>query len=163
SVFKSAWKSDGAPPPGVPAPEPVQDNAVSVGEPQVSALAPVSMREIDPGTIEIPRAGPSQPLPCAAGESVVAPMPWDHVQDSTITIPAAQTTNPAIETPADTSAVPLHEAEPAGIAYSEPVVEQGLPLSMAAMPGVEPETSTSTFSFAQPSLAPNESEPDFSL
>ncbi|MBH0192565.1 MAG: tetratricopeptide repeat protein, partial [Nitrospira sp.] len=129
SVFKNVFKSGNAPPTSVPTPEAAQGNAAPIGEQASAALAPVSMREIDPGTIEIPLASRVQSLPGEAGESAAAPMPWDHVQESTITIPAPHTDVPAGDSPVDQSAVLLREAEPVEASYPEPVSEQGLPLS----------------------------------
>lgn len=160
SVFKNVFKSGNAPPTSVPTPEAAQDNAAPIGEQVSAALASVSMREIDPGTIEIPVASRVQSLPGEAGESVAAPMPWDHVQESPITIPAPHTDVPAVDSPVDQSAVLLREAEPVEASYPEPARELGLPLSSAVTPGGEPEMSA--FSFAQPSCALQVSEPEVS-
>jgi hypothetical protein len=158
AVLKNLRPSGSATPTRETAPEPVQSDTVSAGEPSASVLASVSKQEIDPGTIEIPEAARSQALLGATGESVAFPMPWDDVQESTITIPEAHTAVPVVESPVDSSAVLLGEAEPVEASDPNPVVEQGLPLSMTAMPGAEPETSV--FSFAQPPDAPPVSEPE---
>lgn len=160
SVFKNVWKTGSAPPTIVPASEAVPDNAAPIGERPPSSLASISMREIDPGTVEIPEAIRSQALSGAAGESVAAPMPWDHVQEATITIPAAQAPGPAVESPVDQSAVLLHEDEPIGMSMPEPVAEDGFPPSIIPTPSIEPETAA--FSFAQSPSAPEGSAPDLS-
>ncbi|HEX5647563.1 MAG TPA: tetratricopeptide repeat protein [Nitrospira sp.] len=163
SVFKNIWKSGSTQPAHVPEPETIQSTAGSVAEQIPPALAPLSMREIDPGTVEIPEAIRSQSLPGAAGESAAAPMPWDHVQEFTVTIPAAQSAVPVVESSADHSTVLLRDTEPVEASYPEPIVEQDLPqpISLTATPSVEPETSA--FSFSEPPCAPPVSEPDLSL
>ena len=161
SVFENVWKHGSVSPASEPAPDTAESHAALIEEPLPPTLTPVSMREIDPGTIEIPKASQTQPLPGAAGEPVTAPMPWDDVQESTITIPEAQADVPAAESPVEPSAVLLREAEPVETTYPEPVVEPGLPPSVAAMPDAESETST--FSFEQAPYTPQVSEPEASL
>ena len=163
SVLDPAWQSERATSSNVSMPAPPPDNVAPVVDPTPQALAPASMREIDPGTVEIPQAIRSQLLPGAAGESVVAPMPWDHVQESTVTIPAAQTAVPAVESLADDAAILPHDAEPVETSYPEPVAEpdRSLPLSVAAQPGAEPEAaaySSGNSSFAPPVLEQEESQ-----
>ena len=147
-VSKNVWKSENVSPGGVPAPEAVQNDTRSVGEPAPSALAPVSMQEIDPGTIEIPEAVRLQAQLGGPADTAATPMPWDQVQESTITIPVAQI------------AELQREAEPVWASPPEPVVEQDLPLSRIAMPGADPETSA--ISFVEQAPAPPVSEPEVS-
>lgn len=162
SVFKNILKSGSTQPARVPEPETTEGNAVSVEEQSPPTLAPLSMREIDPGTVEIPEAIRSQLLQDPAGDSVAAPMPWDHVQESTVTIPAAPSAVPAVESTTDHSALFLPEPVPVEASYPEPIVDQGLPLPMpvTAPPSAEPETSV--FSFEESSCAPPLSGPSLS-
>jgi hypothetical protein len=97
SVFNSAWKFESNHPAPVSPPE---STGTHVGEAPTPALAAASHQEqeLEDHAVEIPERTESTSFGdhTSAG-SPIAPMPWDHVQESAISIPLAQVDSPMTE------------------------------------------------------------------
>jgi hypothetical protein len=112
SVFNSAWKfgSDHSAPasPREPTETPVEEASLPA-----SAAAPHQEEVLDDQAVEIPEHEESTSLGdhTSAG-SPIAPMPWDHVQESVISIPPAQVDPPTAEGLKSAVDSSPHPAEP---------------------------------------------------
>ncbi|MBI5672844.1 MAG: tetratricopeptide repeat protein [Nitrospirae bacterium] len=97
SVFNSAWKlgSDCSTPASPP--EPTETHVEEASTP-ASTAAPYQEQVLDDQAVEIPEREESTSLgDHTSTGSPIAPMPWDHVQESIISIPLAQVDLPMTE------------------------------------------------------------------
>ena len=126
----------------------VFQNVLKVGNaPPVPTVQPLYAEEVDPGTIEIPEAArASLSLDTPGSSPAAAPMPWDQVQESPITIPQEQTGETAAE----------YLVETAPVYDPEPVYTQDRSLSILSTADDAP--GTDAFSIMGSSSAPSLSE-----
>ena len=162
SVFNSAWKfgdklSVSASQPGV-----TQTDTIEIEEPPASTSSSLPTQVPEAESVEIQEANrePS-PSESAAAISVAAPMPWDQVQESVITIPPAQFEEPVAGALVEQTVQSAHPVEPVFALRQEPVPEQS-----QLQPLISPTNGaleTEAFSITQPPPAPPSSEPEFRL
>lgn len=160
SVFSSAWKFGDKPSRDTPQPEDAQADTIQIEE----SPAPTVFTQLAqaPESVDIPETyGEELPADSTAAASVAAPMPWDQVQESIITIPPAEVEDTGIELPREQSVQSASPVEPVPAMYQEPVPEQALPQSFNS-PSCN-LLGTDTFSTSQPPPAPPSPEPDLRL
>ncbi len=112
SVFDSAWKlgSDRSAP---GSPSELTETNVEEAPTPASAVGSHQEQVVEDHAIEIPERKESTSFGdhTSAG-SPIAPMPWDHVQESVISIPLAQVDPPMTESPSLSADPSPHPAEP---------------------------------------------------
>lgn len=162
SVFNSAWKFGDKLSVSVSKPEAAHNDTIEIEELPASTSSSLHTQVPEAGSVEIPEANrePS-PSESATAASVAAPMPWDQVQESVITIPPAQFEETVAETPVEQTVQSARPDEPVFALRQEPVPEQS-----QLQPLISPTNGaleTEAFSITQPPPAPPSSEPEFRL
>jgi len=162
SVFSSAWKFGDKLSTSTPQPEAAQADKIQIEEPPASTISSQHVQAAEAETVWIPETNREQlPPDSTAAASVVAPMPWDQVQESTVTIPPAQVEEIVAETPAEQMVQSASPVEPVLALHQESVQEQAQPQSFNSPPsGV---LGADSFSITQPPPTPPSSEPEFRL
>jgi hypothetical protein len=99
SLFSTAWKFREKPASSEARVEGAQLNTSQIEEPPPSAMTS-SQPDLSEGeSVDNGQAAPVKGTPEADASSVVAPMPWEHVLDSTVTIPSSETQEAEIDHP----------------------------------------------------------------
>lgn len=162
SVFSSAWKFGDKLSTNTPQPEAAQADKIQIEEPPASTISSQYVQATEADSVEIPETNRDQSPPdSTAAASVVAPMPWDQVQESIVTIPPTQVEKTVAETPVEQMVQSASPVEPVLALHQESVPEQVQPQSSNSPPsGV---LGTDSFSIAQPPPSPPSSEPEFRL
>ncbi|MBH0200768.1 MAG: hypothetical protein HP496_00310 [Nitrospira sp.] len=156
SVFNSAWKfgSDHSAPASLP--ESTESHVEETTTP-VSAATPHQDQVVVDQTVEFPEREESTSLGdhTSAG-SPIAPMPWDHVQESVISIPPAQVNPPVTESLTSGGDPSPNPAEPELLpAVSEGQVQRSSSLDISA-------EETDSFSIVPTPQTPASPDPEIS-
>ncbi len=162
SMLNSAWKFGEKLSGSASQPEARQAEEVPFEAPPTPTIPSLHGSASEAESVEIPEVNRDRSLPdSSAPASVAAPMPWDQVQESVITIPPAQDEESAAELPIEQSVQMASPAEPVLALPQEPVPEQAQP-----PPLTSPTTGTpvpDAFSIAQAPASPTPSESEFRL
>jgi hypothetical protein len=162
SVFSSKWKFGDKLFTSTPQPEVTQADTIQIDESPAPTVSSLHAQVPEAESIDIPETYREQSPPdSTTATTVAAPMPWDQVQESIVTIPPAQVEQIVAETPAEQMAQSASPVEPAMALHREPVQEPAQPQSLNSPPsGV---LGTDSFSITQPLPAPPSSESEFRL
>lgn len=158
SVFSAAWKFGEKPASSEPQSEAVEADQPHLEEPSNSSLSSLRSEPSETESVEIPEPVRGNESADSADTSVVTPMPWDQVQDSTVTIQPAEDQ----ETIADLAIEPsVESASPVvpDLALSRELSPEQVPsASSVTSTGVAPESGKLSFSQTPPDLPTRESE-----
>lgn len=163
SVFNSAWKFGDKLSASTLAPVAPQAATAHIEESPTPPASSFEAPAVKTEFVEVarPSRGQSEPESVAPTLSVPAPMPWDHVQETVITIPPAPVDEIVAEIPAQDTIPSPNPVEPVLAALQEPALEQDKSEGVVSPTSAAPQLNS--FSIMQPPPAPPSSEPEFRL
>ncbi|MGQ0666662.1 MAG: tetratricopeptide repeat protein [Nitrospiraceae bacterium] len=159
SVFNSTWKFGEKSASNEPQPESAQANGPHIEAPPPSTMSSLEADLSEAEPVEIPEPADVRGSTDPASASGVAPMPWDQVQDSNVTIPSTQDEEAIADLPVGQPVQSAGAVEPDPALSAEAVPDQAL-----SEPSVTPTDSTPEpdwFSMAQAPSDPPVPEQEF--
>jgi hypothetical protein len=162
SMLNSAWKFGEKLSGSAPQPEARQAEEVPFEAPPASTISSLHGPASEAESVEIREDNRDRSLPDSSSPApVVAPMPWDQVQESVITIPPAQDEESTAELPIEQPVQMASPVEPVLALQQEPVPEQAQPPPLTSPTSGTSVSDASTIT--QVPASPTPSEPEFRL
>jgi hypothetical protein len=160
TIFNSAWKFGDKPSPSASTLEATEADTTQIEGLPASTISSLHAEVPEAESIEIQETNREQsPSDSTLATSAAAPMPWDQVQESVITIPSARLEETVPESPIVQAVQSAGQVEPVQALYQEPAPEQAYPEPFIS--STSSVSGTDSFSITQPPPAPSSSEPDF--